>query len=303
MFSNLFHVFKKSVVSPAFYGELMRKPFKYSLKYYYLLVIFLSVLMTVAASFYGVPGAFFAVRTIGPAIVSSIPDDFSLILKDGVAISNHEGPVVIGWPDNEIIRKAADHTEYKNFLVIDTSAEATPQAFKDSNAMFFIAKDSLMSAVERVVQVMPFSDLPNVVITKKSFASLVRESESSFHWIILAFIFFTFIRFLFMFTVELILVLVLALVFWALLSKKRVGVKVSFKKAYQFALHAASLALIYYGFVLVFPFFYVPFLFSVIAVIVFWKNVLRDKGAHLRSIHAHAAHTDHSGHHEHHKKS
>lgn len=301
MFSHLFDVFKKSVTSPAFYGELIKKPLKYSLKYYFLVALFLSVVMTIVAAFYGVPGAYFAVRTIAPAVVDAIPDDFSLTIKDGIATSNSAEPIVIGWPDHEIILKAAKHTDYKNFLVIDTRFNASSQAFQDSDAMFFIARDSLVSAVDRVIQVLPFTGVPDVVITKASFSSLVEESRDSFHWVISAFVFFTFLRFLLMFAVELVALLIPAVIFWALLSVKRVGVELPFKKSYQFAIHAASLSLIYYAFVLAFPFLYVPFLFLVITVIVFWANILKDRGAHLRSIHAHHAHASHSGHHEHHK--
>ena len=295
MFSKLFDTYKKSVISPEFYGELAHKPLKYSLKYYYLVAIFLSVVMTTVLSFYGVPGAYWAVRNIAPAVVESIPDDFALSIKDGIATSANTQPIVIAWPDDEVIRTAASRTKFANFFVIDTRANFTAKIFEDSDAMFVLTKDSFAGAPQGNVEVTAFSGLPDVEVTKNNFSSLIRETQGSFHWVIFGFIFFTFLRLILMFTTELILLLLLAGVFWALLSVRRVGVKLSFRTAYQFAVHASSIGILYYAFVLIYPSAYVPFLASLVALIVLWANVLRNKGKYLQ--HLKAGHVHHEAHH------
>ena len=80
---ELFNNIKNSIYSPKFYQDLLAKPFSFSVRYFVLLALIVSLIGTINFSFTVFPAIKLFVDDLGPKIINYYPNDLQLTINKG----------------------------------------------------------------------------------------------------------------------------------------------------------------------------------------------------------------------------
>ena len=268
---------KSSIYDPAFYHSLLEKPFRFSLRYFFSLVVVLALVSAITVSISAVPAANSFFSTLGPKAISYYPEGLELTFKDGVASSNVEEPFVVALPEDIASShgSAREHQDIKQLLVIDTKDTFDLAAFKGFSTLVLLNRDTLTYQDNHgEVRIQPLKNVPNTKITKSLVASLVSKVEPVLRTLTIALPFIIFFGMFLFYTATLVTLLFEALLVWGLAKIKKLSI--GYGKAYQISLHAVTLSL-FVGTVLMLllPGFNIPFLFTILLVFVTWFNLFK----------------------------
>jgi len=268
---------KSSIYNPAYYNEILSKPFSYSLKYFLSLVCLVALIATIIFSFSTLPKINKFINEIGLKALSYYPDNLEITVKNGKVSTNVSEPYFIKIPAElknsnrgTITKPAAG--EIENLLVVDTKNPATIDLFNGYKTAALLSRDSFAYYDNGAVKIQPLRQEFNGVITKAKVSMAVNKITPYLKIlpIVLAPIIFIFSFIGFVLT-KLIYLIFGALIIWIILKamKKDAG----YGKAYQLGLHAITLGVILEAVVFRFyPNLEFPFLFTFLMLVVFWSN-------------------------------
>lgn len=276
---KLFQLIKSSIYDPLFYKSLLEKPFRFSLQYFFSLVVVLSLISAVIFSISAVPAANSFFSTLGPKAVSYYPEGLEVTFKDGVASSNVEEPFSVALPEelassHEFMR---DHQDTKTLLVIDTKGTFNLDAFKAYGTLVLLNRDTLaFRDDDGQVRIQPLDKMPNTTITKSLVASFIGKAQPFLKAITIVLPFLIFFGMFAFYALTLVTLLLEALLVWGLAKVRKLDI--GYGKAYQISLHAATLSLLV-GMVLmlILPGLDIPFLFTILFVFVTWFNLFKKR--------------------------
>lgn len=270
---KLFQDIKNSVYNPDFYRELLSRPLSYSLKYFFLLGVLLTLINTIIVSFDLIPsaGAFFS--SVGPKVLQYYPDDLTITIKNGHASANVQEPYFLAMPvelkSNE--PAVASSTPPENFLVIDTKNPFSVDQFRADKTILLLTYDSFVYEKNGGITIQPLDRIGDWTIDKGGIKSFLDKINPYLRYLPWIFTLIFFIGYYIGFMFHLVYFLLFALVVWVI---ARIGKsKLTYGKSYRVAIHAATLSLILSYLVLpVIPRLSIPFLFTIIALIVTFIN-------------------------------
>ncbi len=274
---TIFATIKSSVYDPSFYRSLLEKPFRFSLQYFFSLIVVLALVCAVIFSISAVPAASSFFNTLGPAIVSYYPEGLEVTFKDGVASSNVEEPFTVALPQELISSDEfkRNHRDIKELLVIDTQETFNLETFKSSGALALLNHDTLAYQDDHgVVRIQPLDEVPNTTVTKSLIASFMGKIQPYLKALVGALPFLIFFGMFAFFVLTLFTLLFEALLVWGLAKIKKLDI--GYVKAYQISLHAVTLSLLV-GTVLLLllPGLNIPFLFTILLIFVTWFNLFK----------------------------
>ena len=104
---NLISDLRGSVYDPEYYKGLLKKPFSYSLKYFFFLALSLAFIGALLSLFTVLPNLNSFLQELGPKILSHYPQDLVITIKDGVVSTS--GIVTDNWPHAPVVRLTCLH--------------------------------------------------------------------------------------------------------------------------------------------------------------------------------------------------
>ncbi len=163
--------------------------------------------------------------------------------------------------------------------MVDTSSTFSLAQFASYTTIFWIGKDSVVSGNRGAVRVSSLERIQNVVITKPLIQSYTEKAKGLLRWLSPLVIFGLFLLSLFLFSVNLLYFFFGGFLVWLMARWKKIPL--SYKKAYQIALHAGTLGLLLYALFMILFFPFVPIGFftfmTVMLIIEVWVNFVREE--------------------------
>jgi len=246
---EFFKNIQRSIYDPEFYQGLLTKPFSYSLKYFILFSLLITLVATVYLSFSILPKINNFLENISPTILNYFPDDLEIVIEDGLASTNVPDPYFLempfGVPEDIEMRPDIQGYGIENLLVIDTRFdEATLEQFKSYNTIIFLSRKTMMYYDENQVAIQPLAGIPNFKLDKRVISSLLAKIVPYFRLVGPLFVIFVFGGyFAFVFVGRMFYLLFAALLIWIIAKVKKVNI--GYKKAYQLGFHLITASILY----------------------------------------------------------
>ncbi len=270
---------KSSIYNPAYYSEILTKPFSYSLRYFLSLAALAALISTVIFSFVTLPKINKAIGEIVPNILNYYPDDLEVTVKDGKVSTNVQEPYFIKLPadlkdSNTGTEDKPAKEEIENLLVIDTTAPLSLDTFNNYKTFVLLNRDSVIYRESSgSMKIQPLEQGFNGIVTKAKVSSAMDKITpyiKSISYILVPFVFIgLFFGSIF---VYLLYLLFGAAVIWlaAKIRNRNLGYGVS----YRVGLHAITLGVILEATVFhFFPNLEFTFFFTFIMLAVVWVNL------------------------------
>jgi len=267
---GLLRTIRASIYSPAFYRELLGKPFSSSVKYYLALIIILAVVHAAVLSYTFVPLARSFLENLGPKVLEFYPDNLVITIDDGVASSNVEEPYRLGWPEG--FETPPQFRDVGNFIVVDTRNTFELERFRGEDTMFLLSKDAIAYRTDGGVDIQILDRVPDATVDKSLVQSLVRNAESLPQIAAPFIVFLLFFGALLVLLSNLVYLLFGALLIWGFsyIRKTPLG----YKKSYQVGIHAMTLGILLSSLAFIFyPPAGFPFGFTLLLLVVAWVNL------------------------------
>lgn len=173
---KIFKTIKSSIFDPVFYSSIKDSTTKSAFVYYTKLNLIIAIIVTALISINIIPVILnFTSTSNVENLLSVLPKDFEVVIKDGVAISNNT--YIVPIPDNDLYKESNLKKEFNNLLTVDTDGDFSLDKFKNSESMFYLSKDYLVFEDSRgKVEIQSIKDLPDFVINQSSIISFVNKS-------------------------------------------------------------------------------------------------------------------------------
>lgn len=236
--NNFLKELKASIYNPVFYRQLLDRRLSLSLSYYLRLSLLLALLLTIVFAVQIVPMMTDFLWSFKDQAVEIYPDDLILTIESGRLSANVESPYFITMP----VELKFDNGP-ANFLVIDTTPEATQDVWRYDTLFLLTAREMIgINKVEGSTTAKSFNQFPDTQITKVWLAEKLTVLQRFLKWIIpvMVLIFFALI-FSFVFTGGLMLFVFSSLIL--MLAGRIAKVFINYSQAYKFSLHASTLGL------------------------------------------------------------
>jgi len=242
---KIFTEIKNSIYNKEYYsGTVLVQPLRKSIKYLAKLSSLVAIIGVIIFSFF-IPKFISIIKNSAASFVADYPNDLVVSIKDGSATINKTEPYMVKVPSGLIDNKNLNSFKIDNLVTINTTEPFTIDKFRQYSTLSLLTKKELvlMQSDKGEVRIMPLSDLGNIEITK----ALVVEKETLMNkmlpWIMAILIPILYIGIsIGLFVGTIIILFFYAAIVWAVLKIK--GIKVSYKKAYQVALHASTVLII-----------------------------------------------------------
>jgi hypothetical protein len=275
---------KSSVYNPAFYSEVLNKPFSYSLKYLVSLMGLLALVATILFSIFTLPDIIKYINEFESRALSYYPGELEITIKDGKVTTNVTEPYFIKMPkefkntnsdfNNKSAETAPKADEMENLLVIDTKSPLTVDLFKGYKTAALLGADSFIYYKDNgVVNIQPLSQASDVVINKAKVSLIVGGLMPYIKALPVILVPVVFIVMLAGLILSKLFYLIFgAFLIWLLAMMK--NKKLEYKKAYQIGLHAITLGVVLESTIFWFyPVLEFPFLFTILMLAVVWVNL------------------------------
>lgn len=238
---TIFETFKKSVYSQTFYQTAGANSFWSIFKYYIRVTFFLSVAMVVILGVTLVPrGVSFMKNQAGAMISKYYPDDLSIQIKNGEAITDVAQPYII--PIKQMTGVTPPATGMQNMIVIDTNSDFNEKTFEDYKTYVLLTKTKLVtqSNAEQIT-IQNLRGVPDTIISQEVLLSWVEKIRASLWSIVLFGLLATFIIFIFGYLAYLIPLIVFALIPFFIAWMKKTPL--TYAEAYKMSMYAILPAL------------------------------------------------------------
>ncbi|MGB9608808.1 MAG: DUF1189 family protein, partial [Minisyncoccia bacterium] len=228
---NFFRTIKSSIYHPEFYqSELLNQPISFSFKYFFNLIIVLSLILTIILSIDLVPKINLFFQNLGQNILKYYPQDLVITISKGEAKTNMPTPYFLVWPKE--IEVPPD--QISNLLVIDTQNDFAIEKFKEYKAAILLTKNNLIYLKDNQIIVEDLKNVPDIVIDYKFVSMLVEKMDVFKKFIVPIIIFGLFFGFIFVYSAKLLYLLIGALIIMLIL--KILKFDINYKKSYQIGL-------------------------------------------------------------------
>jgi hypothetical protein len=242
---NVPELFRKSVYSPEFYRGLLDEPFSFSIRYFYTLVLTLSLALTLMYSLTVLPAAYLFLRDLGPRMAAEYPADLVIEVANGEAKMNRAEPFAVPLPERLRDSARAAGMPSTNLIVVDPSVDYNINKFREYDSLMWLSKHEFVFANKE-------NDIRTTDLAGTEFRldrALVAQAAAATQgfarwspvWIVLA-VLFMIVAFVVLLSGELGYLLIGALFIWAILRFR--GVAAGYKKSYQIGLHAVSIGVL-----------------------------------------------------------
>lgn len=279
---ELLNNIKSSIYNPAYYNEVLNKPFSYSFRYFLSLAALVALIATITFSFSTLPKINKVIGEIDANVLKYYPDNLEITAKNGKISTNVEEPYFIKIPtelksefqdsNNQSTRTSPDLSKIENLFVIDTVSPLTIDLFKSYKTFILISRDSFAYYDNQAVKIQSVEQEANGVLTKTKVSAALTEIMPYIKVIAIVLIpivlIFSFIGFI---IGNMIYLIFGAFVIWLAfqIMKRNLG----YNKSYQIGFHAITLGVILKATIFRFyPGLEFPFFFTILMIAIVWMN-------------------------------
>jgi len=243
---NIFIQIKNSIYNKDYYKNIIfNESLRVSIKYLAKLCLLIALAGLIIFSF-SIPDIGREIKNFVSAVAQDYPEDLIISLNKGEVSINKEEPFFMAMPDNVLKDEEKTSDLYKeNLIVIDTTDDYSLEKFNEYSTFFLLAKKELITIRGNGgIEALPLSKYKDIEINK----SYVVEKEALFlnkYLPIIKILIFPFI-YLALF-IGLLVGSLISSLWYALLIliiSKIKKIDLSYRKSYQYALHAITLILI-----------------------------------------------------------
>lgn len=237
--------FRNSLLKPAYYKDVLKAKFSFSLKYFLLLFAFLSLVTAALLSF-------FLIKEVKPFLAKAqtelytiYPENLVVDVKDGNLSTNVQEPLFVPLKSEWLPKDLANNVFYPpitNIVVIDTNAQASDLG--KYQTLVLITKNAVSYYAGRNdIRIQTLQDVKSLTINKDLVTQGLNKITPYFKWIIPALVT-AIIIFLPLLTVgsKFVELFIISLITW--LIAKLYKLQLGYKQALQINLHAITLPLV-----------------------------------------------------------
>lgn len=263
---EFFENIKKSIYSPAYYRELINKPFSFSFKYYLLFSLCFTLILTIPMSVRNIPKLKAGIDSVSSSIIDKFPEELEVKIKDGQVSTNVTEPYYFKTPKefSDSVEKE-ESSKFENLLVIDTQSGTDLNKFAEYKTIILLTDKNLVYYNNEKITVQSLEKTGPITINKseiKSFVSKINPYLNVFVSLFPALIFFVIFvgllaHYIYLFFGGLLI----------LITAKIAKVDIGYWKAYQMGVHLMTLPIIVTTLVNLIPNFQIPFLFTILLVL------------------------------------
>lgn len=274
---------KSSIYNPAYYNEILNKPFSYSFRYFLSLAALIAIVSTIVFSFSTLPKMSKFINEIGSNVLKYYPDNLEVTVKNGKVSTNVPEPYFIKMPtefksefqnpNDQKTKTSPDLSKIENMAVIDTASPLTIDLFRSYKTFVLVSRDSVAYYDNSAVKIQPLSQGFDGIINKEKVSSSLNKVMPYLKILPLVLVpvilIFSFIGFI---LGNLFYLIFGAFVIWvaAKIRNRNLG----YGKAYQIGFHAITLGVILEATVFWFyPNLEFPFLFTILMFAIVWINL------------------------------
>lgn len=270
---GFFTKLKSSIYKPSFYSKIKTQSLGESLKYFFLLAIFLTLINTLILSYELAVKVPREIKNFVSQTVNSFPSDLAVTIDDGQVSTTTEEPLFVPFPssDDEI-----NQQDFNNILVIDTKTPYSAAQFGQYKTLFWLTRDSLFYQNQEFdARSIDLTKVENMKIDRQFVGNLVEKINPWLGLIGPALIVLVSVGMYLGFTFNLIYLLFLAVLIFFLGSIFKWGL--TYSASYKTAIYASTLAflvdLVLFNTGIYTGFYGFPFLFTLIALCITTINL------------------------------
>lgn len=273
---QFFEHIKNSIYSPEFYRNLPKSTLGKAFAFYFLFAFLLSFLQAaiMLPQLFGVQTE---IDKVSKQLINTYPKDLEVRIKDGKVSTTVKEPYTVPLPPS-----ASSADQPQNLIVIDTKTPYSSTQFREYDTITWLTKDSLFYKEGSDDTSIRSVDLKNVeeFTLNKTLLLTIKEKAQPFMIYVgpfLGVLLFIGLLFLSIFRLLYLALLALLLIILAKLSKR----ELKYAQAYTIALYVVTLPLILTTLLsLTQPYLHLnplPFLFTILSLIVFYCNFIYPK--------------------------
>lgn len=237
---GFFRTIRSSIYNPEFYSKINASSLGSALKYFFLLILSLTVVNTLILSYelgVKVPQE---IRIALAQSVNSFPRDLEVNIDEGQVTTNAQEPFFVPIPqfEEELARE-----NLNNLLVIDTKTPFSSSQFNQYKTLFWLTRDSLFYANREFDQrSVDLSKVENIKINRAFVEDLSQKLSPWLNWVGPVLILAASIGIFIGFTFKLVYFLILGVLIFFLSSIFKWGL--NYSASYKTAIYASTLSLI-----------------------------------------------------------
>lgn len=178
--STFFYSLKKTFISPAYYADILKAPFRFSLKFYYFYFILFAIIGTAIMTIRLLMPLNTFLKTLPKHLENIYPTELVITIQNGQASTNVKEPYFIPVSRikpviDELKNVLGENTEkIDNLLVIDT--KATLESFSQYQTYALLTRTSLSYVNDNGnIETVPLKDTSDIVIDKFFVKNLVEK--------------------------------------------------------------------------------------------------------------------------------
>jgi hypothetical protein len=161
---TFFYVFKNSVTSPKYYNDILETDIWFSVKYFLMLSLFASLLLTIFFSVTIIPETISGLRTISEDIKNIYPNDLEITFKGGSWETNKEEPVIFPMPN---LGEESDAYVPQNLVVFDKNG--TIDKIEEYDTFVLFNDENLIYRGEGgAITSQPLNSIPDVTLNQET---------------------------------------------------------------------------------------------------------------------------------------
>ena len=171
---TFFYSLKNSISSPKYYADVVKAKTRFSIKYYLMLSLFLSIVSTIAISIVIIPTAKNFLIDSSKYLKESYPEDLTITFKEGKWETNKEEPILIPMP-KEVASTFSDDEDIKipsNLIVM--YKEGTINDLDELSTVFLMNEENIIyKEQDGKVVAQPINQIPDTELTKNEVNSFI----------------------------------------------------------------------------------------------------------------------------------
>lgn len=269
---QFFQSIRDSVYNPSYYAELRTRPLSYSIKYFYKLAVILGLVGVVLFSITTFPNLQSFFSDAGGKMIAYYPEDLEIKVEKGEVAINQPEPYRMSLPEEIKGDVNKEMPVVKNLIVIDTKEPFSLEQFDKYETLVWVTKTHIAARDDGgQVRLNALQGVSGLTINKMFVESTLQKLAPLIKAIPFLILVLVFLGIVIGVSGKLIYLLIAGVLVF-LYSKVRKD-PVSYRTAYQVALHALTLPiLLIFVIHLVFSQFQIPLLTTILLLAVVYLN-------------------------------
>ena len=236
-----YYSFYKSVSSLSYYKNVVLAPLSFSVKYFLMLTILVSVGISTVATISALPKIQKGLNSFINTAANYYPDDLIITSKGGQISINKSEPFIVPFPKGSLELTSQTKKELENLIVFDSNG--TLDDMEKYKTLILVNKSNLLIQSQAKIEARSFKDYPDGRLTKQEVVKTIDSIKPFISLVpVIMFLAILFGTLLYYAGVKFVLVLPVAL--GLMLAGNIKKLQMPFPKYLQIALQAFTLPLI-----------------------------------------------------------